>query len=198
MTETAPPERDERSDMDRLSDLFPRFGGLPTGTRAALRRMDPEAPGRSAAALFAALETAKLSRQLGRMGAADAADTMRRWATIVQVAALLSGTGGARAHRPGRELGRAVAAAGYSEARMMRLLAARGPALRGAVVRLARFLASRGAQPVDLRPLAALVLHEGRNEERAEAARLRIARGFFSSGATSGGNDDTNENRNTA
>lgn len=80
---------------------------------------------------------------------------------------------------PERQIGRAIAASGYSELRMMRLTSARGPALADQVRRLARYLAQGAALPIDLTPLAELILFEGRDAERADAARLAIARAYY-------------------
>ena len=169
-----------RSDPAKLSALLAwppgHANGLSTGQAADLRRMDAEAPGRAAAALYGALEAAGLSsRPSGRNAVEDA----RRWGTLVQIVALLSGTGRARAHDPTRDAGRVIRVADYSEARMMRLMASRGPGLRRGTVRLARFLAAKRAGPLDLRPLFELVLNEGRNERKAEEARLGLAAGYY-------------------
>ena len=181
-----------------LSDLFVRHESgrppqLATRQSARLRRVDVESPGRDAGSLFAAMEIAGLGACLGPPDRAPDPGTVRRWATVVQLVALLAGTQGARAHDPGRSAGRAIRGADYSEARMMRLLASRGAGLRGGVVRLARFLAAKRVGALDLRPLAELVLHEGRDEARAERARLALARGFYGGVAVPKTDDDTNE-----
>lgn len=111
--------------------------------------------------------------------------SIRRWALVTHVSAILAGTGGARVQARGADAGRAIHAAGYAETRMMRLLTARGPALADQMTRLARFLASKGAIPLDLRPLAELALHEGvpGRETRAEDARMTLARGYYGAAA---------------
>ena len=48
-------------------------------------------------------------------------------------------------HRPDRGLGKALAEAGYSEARLERLLASEGDTRRSLLIRAARFLASKSA-----------------------------------------------------
>ena len=176
-------ERQKRSDVTKLSALFVRGEQRPpdlsTAQSAPLRRMDAENPGRDAATLFAAMEMAGLSERLSPPGRQDAPELAQRWATVVQMIALVAGTGGGRAHDPSREAGRVVRAADYSEARLMRLLASRGPTLRRGAVRLARFLAAKRSGALDMRPLADLILWEGREESIAEWARLRLARGYY-------------------
>ena len=170
-----------------VADLFVRSDGrasrLPTGRAADLRRMDHENPGRHAGSLFGALEMAGLSKRLGGPDAGYAPDASRRWATVVRAVALLSGASGKPAHSAAVELGAALREAGYAEGRLVRLLASHDRTLRDGAVRAARFLASRHGGPVDLGPLVDLVLYDGLKgwTERAERARLRIARGFYAS-----------------
>jgi CRISPR type I-E-associated protein CasB/Cse2 len=79
-------------------------------------------------------------------------------------------------HAPGRGFGRALHEAGYSENRLMRLTAARGDALVDQVLRAGRYLAQAGAVPINLRTVHDLIADE---PARAEAARLRIARDYY-------------------
>ena len=176
----APP----RTLNDTLNDLSEQFvrtdasGGralLPTGIAAQLRRMDPDEVSANAAALVPVLVRAGLPVE--RMGDNE----LRRWATVAHLVATLAGTGGLRAHRGGRSLGRALAGADWSEARFMRLLNSHGEASRVQVARLARFLKAKGVHAVDLAPLARMVLHDG--TPTAETARLRLARDFYGSRA---------------
>jgi CRISPR system Cascade subunit CasB len=157
----------------RVANLFAVREALPTRVAAPLRRMAPEQW---------SLRMAELLSVLGRAGVAVGSvdlDHAARWAVLVHLVAVLSGTTNDRAHADRRRTGAALHQAGYSEARLSKLLTARGEALRDQVARLARFLRAKGAMPLDLRPLARLVLNEGRDEREAEAARLSIARGFY-------------------
>lgn len=146
---------------------------LPTSVTAPLRRMAPEHWSRHLVELYPVLIGAKIV--VDRMDAEETA----RWASLVHMVAVLSGTGGRMAHAAGNPLGAALHAARYSEARLMKLLGARGAMLPMQTARLARFLAAKGAVPVDLRPLAELVLFTDRDAQRAEEARLTIARAYF-------------------
>ena len=171
----APPERSDP--VARIAARFVRgehgHASLPTRGSAALRRMDPERPSRALFALIPALD--------GSGARFNDDEDLRRWATVVHCIAVLSGTGGARAHSGASRYatGRRIHEASYSEHRLSRLLSARGPALTDQVRRLARFLAAARAVPIDLEPLAQLLLHEGRDETRAERARLLIARAYY-------------------
>jgi len=106
------------------------------------------------------------------------------WRLLAHVAALLSGTGGEQPHAPGRRLGLALHAAGYSENRLLRLTAARGDGLRGQVIRAARMLAQAGERPVNLWSLFNLV---GNDPDRAEQARIAIAQDYYAAQARSAG-----------
>ena len=108
------------------------------------------------------------------------------WRLLAHVAALLSGTGGEQPHAPGRRLGTALHAAGYSENRLLRLTAARGPALHDQIIRAARMLAHAGQAPVNLWTLLHLA---GRDRDRAEEARIRIAQDYYAAAARSGEGD---------
>jgi CRISPR system Cascade subunit CasB len=172
--------KDDTVAVERIAHQFVRgkhgYATLPTGTAAALRRLNPADVSRSAWALMPVLVAAGLPAE--RMSD----DRLRRWALVIHVVAILAGTGGAVAHDRDRPAGRAIQEAGYSEHRFMRLLTARGPALADQVTRLARMLGAKRAVPLDLRPLATLILADGREEERAEAARLALARSYYGVG----------------
>ena len=148
-------------------------GALPTNIRASMRRVSPERWSLRMAELLPVLVRSGI-----RVDALDP-DAAARWAVLVHLVAVLSGTSNERAHADRRRTGAVLLEAGYSEARLSRLLSARGAALRIQVGRLARFLRTRGGLPLDLRPLAELVLNEGHNEAKAEEARLTIARGYY-------------------
>lgn len=155
-------------DRQHLAQLARRLGDLElnTGARASLRRGNPTT----------VLHQPALHRLLVRLDeAALAGDGALRWATVVHALAI--------AVRPGspastRDAGEALAAAGYTESRMARLLATRGPAFRDQIVLLSRFLHAHD-EPCSWLDLGELVLVEGRRERRAEQLRLRLARGYY-------------------
>jgi CRISPR system Cascade subunit CasB len=78
-----------------------------------------------------------------------------------------------------------------SEARVNRLLAARGAAFRAQVRRAARILAGAGV-PLPYRELGLLVLAERRQEQVAERLRLGIARDYWRTRPRE--RDESNEN----
>lgn len=157
---------------DEIASLGGQVPHLSTGDRAALRRLYLTKSGHADGVVIGLLTKA---------GVPDAAwrgpTSFARWRLIAHVAGVLSGTAAVAPHSPVSALGRALHTAGYSTNRLMRLTTARGPALVDQVVRAARYLAQAGQVPVDLRPLRDLV---GADAARAEAARLRIARDYFS------------------
>lgn len=155
---------------------------LPTGIAAPLRRMAPDHWSRHLAELYPVLIGAGIS--VDRMEAEETA----RWASLVHLVAVLSGTGGRMAHSNARSraLGTILHAAGYSEARLTKLLDTRGAMLPVQVARLARFLSAKRAVPADLRPLADLILFTDRDAKPAEAARLSIARAYFTADTHTG------------
>lgn len=144
---------------------------MAAGERAALRRLDPAAPGSGVGAVCRLLLRADVAVE------GFDADDLHRLALTLHVLALLSGSG-ADPHDPRTSAGRGFADAGLSEARFRRLLTARGPAFRDQVVRVARFLAGR-AQRLDCRQFIRLILVEGADEEAAEETRIRLARDYY-------------------
>jgi CRISPR system Cascade subunit CasB len=140
---------------------------LPAGEVAELRRAKPADP---ACGAFYKIVALHLDPLLPVAGAArDEAE--RRWGAILSGMALMQDL-----HRPGRRLGHALAAAGFSELRFVRLLRAHDDALGDAVRLTARFLAAKG-EPVDWVDLAWLVLSDG--SEAAEGVRRHAARDFY-------------------
>lgn len=144
---------------------------FPRGDLAALRRMEPDAPGRTPVLLRLLARHASDRLEYG-------ADELRRWALVLHGMALMA----PRHHRTTIAVGRALRGPGrqplYAEARLARLLSARGPAFRAQVPRLARQLKAKD-QALDWREFSELILAEGRNEARAERARERIAQVFY-------------------
>lgn len=157
---------------DVVASLASRVAGLATGDRANLRRMTIHSSARTAGTVSGLLMSAGLSN-VGKMSDS----VFRRWSIVAHCAALLSGTGRNNAHAPGWQngLGRRLQAVGYSENRLMRLTSAKGTALEGQVVRAVRFIAQSGGGPVDLRTIRDLL-----NPEKAETARMAIARSYYS------------------
>jgi CRISPR system Cascade subunit CasB len=137
---------------------------FPPGERAALRRMGPSQ-----------LPPLAFYRFAGRYLPANwdrDADTRDDWTVLVAGMALMS----PHAHRPDRGLGSALAAAGYADARLERLLAAAGDTRRTLLLRTARFLAAK-SEVCNWVDAAQLLLT--RDPERREALHRRIAKDFY-------------------
>lgn len=160
------------SHKDFVASLAARISALSPGDKSNLRRMTIDSPARSAGLVTGLLVSAGMAN-IG--GMPDIA--FRRWSILAHCAALLTGTGSANVHAPGWQngLGRRLQAANYSENRLMRLTAAKGPALEDQVVRAVRFIAQSGGGPVDLRTVRDLL-----DPDKAEAARMTIARSYYS------------------
>lgn len=136
--------------------------GFPTGDRARLRRM---APGQPAPLAFTRFAVAHLPDGWERQ--------VDDWATIVAGIAIMA----PNAHQPGHGLGRALAEAGYSEARLERLLDAQGDTRRTLLLRAARYLSAKQT-PCDWADGVRLLLT--RDVAKADRLRLGIARDYFS------------------
>jgi CRISPR system Cascade subunit CasB len=171
------PPRQE-SPISRLARLIGRSArfendthGLDNGERAALARLDPDSELRphQIAALSRALVYAELAPENWH------ADTWRRWALIAHGMALAG-------HDGNRSLGLQLSESDVSESRVTKLLTARDDAFRQLLPRLLRLLASKETSP-NWHELGGLILNEGRNEEEAEAIRLRIAGRYFAAEA---------------
>lgn len=140
-----------------------------SGERAALRRLDYEAPDRPE---FWRIVVQDLEPLL-RSSWPERDEQERRWAAILAGLAEVAGAG---LHRPGRRLGEAAATAKIHEDRFIRLLRAHGDALLSLVRPLAHQLAARG-EPVDWADVARLVLSDGTTDQ--ERVRQDFARTFF-------------------
>jgi CRISPR system Cascade subunit CasB len=82
-------------------------------------------------------------------------------------------------HAAGRSLGTALADAGFSELRFVRLLRATDDTLLRLAIEAARFLAAK-AQPSNQVDLALLVLSDGWTDASArERVRRQLARGYY-------------------
>ncbi|MCB1859841.1 MAG: type I-E CRISPR-associated protein Cse2/CasB [Gammaproteobacteria bacterium] len=145
--------------------------GMGTGEKAALARMDPDAPRpHQIAALSRALIQAGLEPEQWRP------ETWKRWALIAHGMAL--------AGHGGREpLGVQLSVAGVAESRITKLLTARADAFFQLIPPLLRLLASKDVSP-NWNELGNLILNEGRSEteaqEKAEEIRMKIAGRYFS------------------
>jgi len=146
--------------------------GLGTGELAALARLDPDGEWRphQVAALSRALIQADIDPETWKP------ETWRRWALIAHGIAL---TGHATGY-----LGKQLHTAQVSESRVTKLLTSREEAFRQLLPRLLRLLASKDVAP-NWHELGELILSEGRDEDRAEKIRLKIAGRYFSSVAKS-------------
>ena len=162
------------SPLTRLARVLARparFRGDPesldTGEQAALRRLDPEAPLRphQIAALARALFQAEIDPDHWSL------ESWARWTLIAHGLALAGHDGSGR-------FGEQLARAKVAEARVTKLLTARGAAFRPLIPRLLRLLAAKEVAP-NWHELGGLILHEGRDESQAEKFRLRIASRYF-------------------
>jgi CRISPR system Cascade subunit CasB len=136
--------------------------GFPTGDRAKLRRM---APGQPLPLVFTRFALAHLPEGWERQP--------DDWAALLAGIAIMA----PHAHRPRHGLGRALAEAGYSEARLERLLDADGETRRTLLLRAVRFLAAKGA-PFDWHDAAQLLLT--RDDSKRDRINQRMALDFFS------------------
>ena len=181
-TAEAPETEDERQTWGGLAVGFAKqIAGedFRRSDLAELRRMDPDAPD---AAMFWRLMASR--NLLGN----PRVET--KWALILHGIALMTptaGSGARSAHDGIMPVGRALFLGGetagresgyYSESRLNRLLTARGPILRTLLARLFRMLASKGC-PFNWREMARFILNDGCNEERADEARIKIAREYY-------------------
>ncbi len=145
--------------------------GLDNGERATLARLDPDGELRpyQIAALARALNYAELQPDTWKP------EVWRYWALIAHGMALAG-------HDASQSLGQQLSKADVSESRVTKLLTARGDAFHQLIPRLLRLLASKNVAP-NWRELGGLILSQGRDEEKAEDIRLKIAGRFFSAEA---------------
>lgn len=163
-----------RTVMDRIADSI---GELSNGDHALLRRMYLTGRRRQAdGVVLGLLHRAGVNLE----GMERNAGQYARWCLVAHVAALLSGTTRRVMHVPNARLGEALFAADYSENRLLRLTAARGEPLRDQIIRAARVLAQAGATRIDLWSIYHLAAG---TTDRAEAARIRIAQGYYAATA---------------
>ncbi len=148
--------------------------GSPTfvkGNLAELRRMNPEEP--NSAAFYQLMGARGLLRN-------EALET--KWAMIIHGIALMTPT----AHHSGTSVGEALFKGGdpsrtnafYSGLRLKRFLRASGSVLVTLTKQLLLMMKA-AQQPFDWREMAAFILSEGVDSEKAEESRRRIARAYY-------------------
>lgn len=141
--------------------------GLGTGEKAALARMEPRAMRAHQIAAFSrALIQAEMEPENWKP------ETWQRWALIAHGIALAG-------HNGQEVLGVQLCRSGVAESRVTKLLTARGDGFRQLIPPLLRLLASKDVT-LNWNELGGLILNEGKNEERAEEIRMRIASRYFS------------------
>lgn len=158
----APPEKSEQSLSDVLGSLCYSLGNtnFPTGELANLRRMTPDVP--------PGFSFYKLLLRIGVDIQGDALE--RQWTIVVAALASLAGT-----YTSEVPLGMALAKAGLSELRFVRLLRA-DETLSDEIRSISHILSSK-AIAFDHRQLAYLVLLQ--QAEAAEKLRRQIARDYY-------------------
>ena len=147
---------------------------------ADLRRMNPGSPVPAAS-----------WHLMAEAGLLDDSNMENMWLLIIHGIALMTrpGSGDGQmcsAHDGGLPVGRALYLGGdvsrgtafYSEARLGRLLIARGPMLRMLLARAFRMLASNGVR-FNWREMARFILNEGYDPRAAEQSRRLIAREYY-------------------
>ncbi len=157
---TEPTEGASAPDRFNVARLHARISSMGSGDQASLRR-DP----------MTSLAFYKLHAE--QFPKVSRPETMMRWGALVRAVAILG-----ELYSPTISLGAALAAGGFSELRLTRLLRAQGEQLEGQVVACARFLAAKG-QSHDMRGLYALLTPGSGHARSAEYARQRIASDYF-------------------
>jgi CRISPR system Cascade subunit CasB len=152
--------------VSTIARLLESPGVLTQGDIASLRRMDPRQP----EAAFFKLEGLFLDDQMPGEAAARA-EAETRWAAVVVGLAHLGAL-----HRPAARLGHALASAGYSEIRFVRLVRADFAQLPDELPSLARFLRATGIE-ADWSAAADLVLSVG--TPREAEVRRHLARDYY-------------------
>ena len=152
-----------RNDFGTLGGLARRLSDphFPTGDHAALRRMDPRAPGRSALALH---------RLMASVGLDVGGEMASRWGLVVHCLALARG-----AHSKDLRTGTVLHDLPLTELRLNQLLAADQEVMFDLLPSLARRLAAQGAT-IDWAPLAMLALYG--DQDIGDRSRLDIARAY--------------------
>ena len=139
--------------------------GLSSGDRAALRRIDPDTP--VTPTLWKVLFDLKQDESKGM----PQTKWEQRWATLLMGMAHCAGL-----HDYDVPLGQALAEAGWSEPRFVRLLEADDETLPVLLRRMAQYLASK-QQPANWDDVRKLLFYQ--SGETAENIRLSIARPYY-------------------
>lgn len=162
----------EKPPVESIAGQIPN---LSNRDHALLRRMYLTQRHEADGVVAALLVRAKVSVPTDRQAFAP-------WRLFAHCAALLSGTGKVYPHASGPQLGHRLHEIGLSENRLMRLTSARGSGLEAQVIRTMRMLAQHGKAPVNLYTLFALI---GNDPDKAENARIRIAKDYYAAEARS-------------
>ena len=151
--------------------IHPDDGSLPNGDRAALRRVNPEAP--VTPALWKVLHGLGIPEPDPQYGTSEAATARyeRNWGLLLMGMAHCAGL-----HDYNVSLGKALALAGWSELRFTRIMEADDDTLPKLLRRMAQYLASKD-QAANWADVAYLLFSNG---EAAHDTRLRIARAYYS------------------
>jgi CRISPR system Cascade subunit CasB len=148
--------------------------GSQKGDYVALARLDPMA------AALTAQQIAALTRALLRAKVECEHMTLMRWKRWAHIAQGMAVTIDC-ANDKTASLGKRLALAGISEARLMRLLNARGDAFFQTLPRIVQLMASRKVAP-EWTQLGALILNEGARDaasaRRVDVMRVKIVRDF--------------------
>jgi CRISPR type I-E-associated protein CasB/Cse2 len=133
------------------------------GERASLRRGDAAS----------VLVQPAFHRLMARIGVDPGVHDAVVWACIVHAVAQTA------PHGHALPTGRAFAAAGVSEARFVKLMAARGTAFRDQIALVARYLAAKQAA-ISWADIAALAQAENAgDDDRADRVRFKLARDYY-------------------
>lgn len=153
--------------VGKIATLMQREGGgLSTGDLAELRRISPDAP--FTPALWKLLLGLKLDESPPWISQSE---WERRWAVLSMGMAICAGL-----HDYNIPLGQALASAGWSELRFVRLLRAEGEKLETHVRWIAQYLASK-SQPANWDDVRKLLFSQ--SGDYAENTRLKIARSYY-------------------
>jgi CRISPR system Cascade subunit CasB len=159
------PKRFARS-IGKMAKMMATEGALSTGALAELRRISPENP--FTPALWNLLLDLDEAEPWGDL---DRAVYERRMATLAMGMAICAGL-----HNYKVPLGRALAEAGWSKLRFVRLMEARGETLEKHARRMAQYLSSKG-QSANWVDVGWLLI--GQDWDTAEETRLRISRSYY-------------------
>lgn len=152
--------------VGRLAGLMEGDSALSTGDMAELRRVQPEEP--YTPALWKLMEDLDLQ---GRPGWLDQEQRETRWAALMMGMAMNAGL-----HDYDVPLGEALAEAGWSELRFVRLLRATDTRLIEEVRRMAQYLGSKD-QPADWTDVGRLLFSQ--DGDIADTIRRNIARPYY-------------------